>query len=370
MGSLKLCGYDDFSCIADRCSYSCCGSDWSVYIKPEEKEIYETEEFIKNGICEDKNCFKMKDNGDCFFLDECGLCNLIKVYGPDILCSTCALFPRIISQVGSITECTLSNACPSVVEMLDRMDTPLPFVYDGEEVPTEYIENYGIRIRDIVIDLLQFQELPFWIRVYLVYSFADLIGLASDENREKIMLDFSDPENISARGRGLVSVNVSLPLCIKLSQYLSGIINANYAEKTNSPSFIKDYYGFELDNDMDGLCAKRPSFNTVFSRKLGLLENVSVNYAFRQMRVDEPTELKKKSAVFLALVSLVTHTAFLEYTNKGTITDLFMYDVIAYYSRALEHNMANATGFMQTLSDEHSFGKGNFFILCKNLEML
>ena len=367
MGELKLCCFDEFMCIADKCTYTCCGSGWKVALKPEEKSIYETEPFIKRGLRPDADALRMREDGKCFFLDEKGLCELVKIYGPDVLSQTCAVFPRNSVWVHGVLEKTLSNACPWVIEMLDQIVPPLSFVYEGEELPDEFIGDLGVNIRNVIIDILQLDEIPIWKRVYLVYMLADKLKETEEVGMEKVIEDYCNIDYLKALSEALSGANVDFSILVKVSHNMYNVISADNATRSYMNDFIRDYCNKPVTIDVAEAEKKHSIFESIIKEKTVLFENIAVNYAFRQMRLKDMDELKRKAASLIIMLAMVSYNSFLVYSDKGGISWNKLYDIISYYSRIVEHNSRFSGKFMEFLYDEHQFGKGDFFVLCNNL---
>ena len=148
---LKGSFYDDFYCIADKCPFTCCGGGWFVSLKDEELAIYKEEPYICQGIDAKTKKMLMKNDGNCYFLDDEGLCKLVCKYGPDVLCSTCTKFPRAERVYMGVEEKMLSNACPKVLDLLYNTETPLAFCSDAA-LSEEYLMKEEVLIRSIMID--------------------------------------------------------------------------------------------------------------------------------------------------------------------------------------------------------------------------
>ena len=106
--------YEDFTCIADRCSFTCCrewkiGVDEDTFVKWKHTltpdGMYDTDRG-KQAKKEKLSGYVRKKDGsrviglnkekNCPFLNGKKLCRLVLTYGDEILSQTCQLFPREI----------------------------------------------------------------------------------------------------------------------------------------------------------------------------------------------------------------------------------------------------------------------------------
>lgn len=133
--------YEDFTCIADRCSFTCCrewkiGVDedtfakWKHTLTPEEMCVADRGQQTKKEKL--SGYVTKKDGGrviglnakkDCPFLNAKKLCRLVLTYGDEILSQTCQLFPREIHTFNEdVTEYALMPSCPAVIDLLRKRE--------------------------------------------------------------------------------------------------------------------------------------------------------------------------------------------------------------------------------------------------------
>lgn len=111
MISRFLGNYKNFICIADKCPSTCC-SGWAVEIDEDTLCKYDSIGF--EGVDYNESTFINKSNGDCYFLNKNGLCNLYLKHGEGIFCRTCDMYPRHIEEFPNVREYSLSISCPVV----------------------------------------------------------------------------------------------------------------------------------------------------------------------------------------------------------------------------------------------------------------
>lgn len=120
--------YDKFECIGSACKFNCCSNIWEINFTEEEfrniKRRIKTEEFRKifqDAFIKEKGqdyYIKFDENGNCKFLDECGLCSMYKEVGSENMSLTCKVFPRVCSYYIDRYECFLSVGCEEVLRLL------------------------------------------------------------------------------------------------------------------------------------------------------------------------------------------------------------------------------------------------------------
>ena len=100
MKNTFLSYYKKFSCIADKCTDTCCAG-WGVVVDRESLEKYNAlntpyGEKIRSLITvdEDGDSIFTAKNGRCPFLLDCGLCEMYKELGHENLCRTCSPAPK------------------------------------------------------------------------------------------------------------------------------------------------------------------------------------------------------------------------------------------------------------------------------------
>ena len=159
--------YNEFCCIADKCSDTCCAG-WDVVLDRQSLDRYlRTDGRIGEKL---KSVITVDEDGDDIFVSDCGRCpfllqnNLCELYielGEKSLCRTCAFFPRFVTDFGSRKETGLSLSCPEVARIVMEKSEPISFYTVDEEGfpepnsidPTLYFTLLNVRKK--AIDILQ-----------------------------------------------------------------------------------------------------------------------------------------------------------------------------------------------------------------------
>lgn len=116
--------YTTFSCIADRCTHSCCVG-WEIGIDAETEQKYRQithpyGERIRESIVHDGDaaCFRLDAAERCPHLAENGLCQIITELGEGYLCEICREHPRFYNRTARGLEVGLGMACEEACRVI------------------------------------------------------------------------------------------------------------------------------------------------------------------------------------------------------------------------------------------------------------
>ena len=119
-----------FRCIGSDCLDTCCNG-WNIFLDKKTHYAYknsddpEVSAVAKHSIKtlksnRDAAAFskmKLKKNGNCPLMTDCGLCKVHKNLGEEFLSKTCNTFPRRTIKAGDITYLTAMMACPEATRL-------------------------------------------------------------------------------------------------------------------------------------------------------------------------------------------------------------------------------------------------------------
>lgn len=159
--------YGKFKCIGGDCPDSCClgwrtiGIDAATY----EKYMSLEGDFARRLRSQIKSIggkyFFRLENGRCPFLNEKNLCDIFINIGQDMLCTTCATFPRFVYDRDGQTYASIAMACPHAANIIiSGTSTPRFYVYDNNE-------RYEERFAQIEL-LYDGSSLPLWMKLALL----------------------------------------------------------------------------------------------------------------------------------------------------------------------------------------------------------
>ena len=116
--------YDRFRCRAAACRHSCC-KGWEIDIDENTLDLYRNlsgtwrEKMDAAIVCDEYGAhFRLTEEERCPFLQQDGLCELIRALGEDALCDICALHPRFYELAGAYELAGLGLSCEAVCNLL------------------------------------------------------------------------------------------------------------------------------------------------------------------------------------------------------------------------------------------------------------
>lgn len=156
--------YNNFKCIADKCSITCC-QEWKIAVDDATNRKWKKLSADKvSGKSDNLSSYTFHKDGSlvikldekhrCPFLSKDKLCHLVMTYSDEVLSETCALFPREIHRFSTHEERTLMPCCPAVIDLWCEKPVSFPVI-------SETMDNLSpaFLIRDNLIKLISDQGL-------------------------------------------------------------------------------------------------------------------------------------------------------------------------------------------------------------------
>lgn len=114
--------YEEFKCIADKCTHSCC-IGWEIDIDDQTLLLYNEldtplGERIRRSIDGNPPHFVLSNGDRCPFLNSRGLCDIISECGEDALCDICYLHPRFRNFYSECVETGLGASCEEAARII------------------------------------------------------------------------------------------------------------------------------------------------------------------------------------------------------------------------------------------------------------
>ena len=136
---IKPSFYDNFKCIASKCTDNCC-IGWEIDIDEVSFDKYNKlqgalgdEIRSKITVSEDgSRCFELSENDRCPFLNDSNLCRIIINCGEDAICDICKNHPRFYEWFPGVTECGLGLSCEEVCRILLQDEKPFSLIEEND----------------------------------------------------------------------------------------------------------------------------------------------------------------------------------------------------------------------------------------------
>jgi len=188
--------YDQFQCIASRCTDTCCVG-WEIDIDEASLEAYNKVagafgERLRANI-EDGH-FKLLPHDRCPFLDKDNLCEVYQNLGEDALCDICTEHPRFVEVFGDIMERGLGLCCEEAARLLLEGEGPLAFTSEECDEPEDELDDDDREVRDQVLgqrewmfETLADKSIPFVEKLYKVFGYTGENSFAPFESAEAMI---------------------------------------------------------------------------------------------------------------------------------------------------------------------------------------
>lgn len=121
--------YKSFSCMAGKCTATCCAG-WKILIDKKDYERFcelpndKLKQDILSNIQkkEDAYYFMNRKDGSCAMLDADGLCRIQRNTDEKTLCNTCRKYPRIINTLQEKLYLSMAASCPVIADYIVSED--------------------------------------------------------------------------------------------------------------------------------------------------------------------------------------------------------------------------------------------------------
>ncbi|MBF7818285.1 flagellin lysine-N-methylase [Klebsiella quasivariicola] len=121
--------FKKFNCIGSLCPDHCC-KGWDITLDESTVNRYMQTDIIEirniavdniitnTEISNGGGKIRLKDNGNCIFLDDENLCNIHKSLGEKALSNTCAIYPRLYESYKYEIRSNLTLSCPEAAKLM------------------------------------------------------------------------------------------------------------------------------------------------------------------------------------------------------------------------------------------------------------
>lgn len=353
---LKVLGYDDFKCTADKCRFTCCAG-WDIGIDEETyakwKQEKESGEYLEKVIV--RKCGKREEYvvdkeiyEYCPFLDKEGLCTIIKNHGEEYLSMTCRSFPRIENVFCGKKELSLSCACPEVVESISKIQGKL----GGLTAECDNSDLLEGKIREGLIRIIEQEALA--LDKKLIVSYQMLMELLKYKNFGSGAL-----VNTIERYRNRAKVEEVISDCDELEADLDGSIEEinylfidiieNYKEVEGLQELLSSISDFAEEADLDDLAENWQEFKGKFKSFDELLEKCIVSKILSNCINSDLKEMITSFELIVLEYLLVRYAVFIKFTmsEEKELELQAIKDYIVAFSRIIGSNTEATVEFIK-----------------------
>ncbi|MBO5266472.1 MAG: flagellin lysine-N-methylase [Ruminiclostridium sp.] len=383
--------YDKFKCIGGKCTVSCC-ERWSIdWYGHEIKKVKdanpsdELKELLEKSFKEKLDTFNfsdlrtdeekrysiiLKENGNCPFHNEEGLCMIQKELGEEYLSETCTIYPRkhFIHKENIIRSCY--NSCPAVLDLLSedinavRLEsqyTESDFHYrlssDGDKL--KRLENYPVL--NYRMELMEFYNKLITDRNVSLETAIVLGALASKrftdavENNKideipALIKEYEEKLKDKATIKAIEEIKPNYLVQFKFVNNLlvtfleNADIQINISNLHDGEKLIPENYARGIAN-----------LNDTFKGREYFFKNVAANMLFdfnMPFRIQECSILENYTYYALAVASL--KVIGVSVAEKGVDVEKKYKNAISMMGRAFAHNKTRTKNVIEYLK-EHGF---------------
>ncbi|EOU1476351.1 flagellin lysine-N-methylase [Clostridium perfringens] len=357
---LKISGYNDFKCTANKCKFTCC-EGWDINIDKDTYERWEKDEkdsnYLLNGV-KTKECngkeeyFINKETFEkCPFLDCEGLCNIVKSHGEGYLSKTCHSFPRIKNDFEIKSEFSLSCACPEVVEILDKIHEKIGM--EPKSSNDEEEDLLELKIRESLINIIY--EDKFSLDERLLIGFDMLLNILEDESytSEEILLEELEKYSDNEYRKEVAYVYNEIELnrvdsLLEINSLFLDMVE-NYREVSNLKCILEEISNFAEEANIESLSEDWKEYKENFKEFHKLLEKCIVSKIYSNCISDDMEDMILSFQLIILEYLLVRYAVFLNYCiNDEKIQNEEVKDYIVIFSRIIGNN---AEAVLEFLSD-------------------
>ena len=353
-----LGNYNNFACTGGNCPDTCC-SGWMIEIDYASLEKYavlrdKNPELFKDKIDWELDTFIRRENGDCAFLREDGLCQLQKTLGEESLCLTCDKYPRHKEEFPDVREYSLSISCPEVAKEFVGMTETLSFmeesdtVSDSEEYEDFNEQLYGqlLEVRRLFFNLLNDGTVAFQQKALRITS-----ALTDIQD----MLDFGQWDNCTDNVEGILNTSADDKLASAYEQAVNSFETFLKLEPLREDfiSWVKEAHALVKSLNPDGFDNSLYDFRDSLSWLEQLKTNLCCYFLFTYFCgavYDDYVFALGQQAVFNPqFIETLLFSKWLQ--NKRSLLQSEASEIIYKYSRELEHSNENLI-LLEQLLDE------------------
>jgi lysine-N-methylase len=313
-----------FRCIGASCEDDCCHS-WTIPLDKNTYRLYQNfpveklgsvvAEYVSVKTAETHdNLFAQitpTASGACPFYTSGRLCGIQEEYGPQLLSSTCSIYPRVLNLVDSRLEGSLSLSCPQAARDVLLVPNSTQVVSDllsGNFRTDNYFtlasnrEGHGHKpyaafqdVRQCMIALVTDRSRPLWERLLLIGSLCkQLDEISADGAIATILPILADYHHVVGTEWGRSEMeNMPTDRALKL-RVLFKFVSQRAEDKTCGRRFLDTYWDFvegigsseraKPGEDVERMRHAEEFYHRpFFEARPYIFENYLLNYMFRTL---------------------------------------------------------------------------------------
>lgn len=352
--------YESFKCIGGECPFTCCAGNWTIPIDQETKKEYDSVngefgQILRENILSDNDssfCFRLTEDGRCSFLSSENLCRIYQELGPEKLCYTCQIYPRIVFQCGDILFRTLTLSCPEVSRILLNKTEPISFGF--AEVPSDEDDKFSIDwnwFNTLVscfvfsVKLIQNRNytLSARLRALLMFTFTMQTLLEDNKDIAPLLETFSNQDYLDEQLAALEHLSSNVPAMLSAFLYFYQITGASVLHFIlhSSANLMEEFiHSNAKEKPLTGIIE---SFHLLLSTTYDIqYEHFCVSFLFRNYFEAYTNKKPFEGVAKLVYALLIARGYALSFCSKGegisTENQISLFSLI---SRLLEHDDKN-----------------------------
>lgn len=392
---------NDFSCIGGSCEDTCCAG-WNVTVDKKTYQAYrkvrepqmvgKLQKYVKRNRKQNDDSeyakFMLNENNKCHMMLEDGLCSIHKELGEEFLCNTCAIYPRHLTQVGGVTEKSLTLSCPEAARVVLLREEGIGFIENEEPKDTRGLMAREISLekhphfwdlRIYAIQLLQSRQQPIEIRLIVLGLFIQKIeqlkSIEFEKELPRIMQDYLCRLDNEEFIESLKNIKRNLNLARDLIRYrmTADVTSEKYVKILQQ---MVDGLGLEenADHEVDDIektiekyQESYKNFYVPFIEKQEyMLENYIVNYIFKNLFPND------YNTPFESYMMLVTHFTLIKLhligmaAKQQKLTREMVIECVQQLAKIIEHNPSYLQGVREGMGNSSYTTMGHMFVMIMN----
>lgn len=314
--------------------------------------------------------FEPRYDGNCPLRQADGLCALQAELGEGILPDVCRLYPRGVRLEEGLYECSCSNSCEAVLELLMAHKGSLSFVLrrmtvNMPQLPErrEHFVTLGMgrEIRLYLISVIQERTMPLSARLACLGDAMAAVEHAAASNDTAALCRILSQMPIPIVGEGENVRAEHLRRGMSVAAEMTAVFDDRSQSIREMGERALSYFGSD-DDSFDRYLAAREHFEAVFPNWESFFENILVNHMFFSVFPfqDRPEDMRSEYTALCAVYALMRFLSLGVMATSCDPTQLI--DVMAAAFRLIDHTEFDrtASAVLRRLGED---GRGELYDL-------